>query len=137
MMTTILIVEDNALNRDMLGRRLSRRGYNVLVASDGPAGVAMALKHRPDVVLMDIFLGEMDGIEATRRIKANRIGSDIPIIALTASAFQSDRERALDAGCIEFETKPVDLPRLLDKIEWARARPRSVAQGIISQRVVT
>jgi CheY-like chemotaxis protein len=137
MMTTILIVEDNALNRDMLGRRLSRRGYNVLVASDGPAGVAMALKHRPDVVLMDIFLGEMDGIEATRRIKANRIGSDIPIIALTASAFQSDRERALDAGCIEFETKPVDLLRLLDKIEWARSRPSSVAQGIISQRVVT
>ncbi len=137
MMTTILIVEDNPLNRDMLGRRLSRRGYNVLVASDGPAGVAMALKHRPDVVLMDIFLGEMDGIEATRQIKANKIGSDIPIIALTASAFQSDRERALEAGCIEFETKPVDLPRLLDKIEWARSRSGGVAPGFVSRRVAT
>jgi CheY-like chemotaxis protein len=136
-MTTILIVEDNPLNRDMLGRRLSRRGYNVLVASDGPAGVAMALKHRPDVVLMDIFLGEMDGIEATRQIKASKIGSDIPIIALTASAFQSDRERALDAGCIEFETKPVDLPRLLEKIEWVRSQSGSVTPGIVARRVAT
>jgi CheY-like chemotaxis protein len=124
---TVLIVEDNPLNRDMLGRRLSRRGYSVLVASDGPDGVAMALKHRPDVVLMDIFLGEMDGIEATRQIKASRGGGSIPIIALTASAFQSDRDRALEAGCCEFETKPVDLPRLLSKIEYVigvEERPR-------------
>lgn len=118
-MTTVLIVEDNPLNRDMLGRRLARRGFNVLVATDGLSGVAMALKHVPDIVLMDIFLGEIDGIEATRRIKADKIGAGIPIMALTASAFQSDRERAIEAGCIEFETKPVDLARLLAKIEWA------------------
>ena len=129
-MVTVLIIEDNPLNRDMLGRRLSRRGYSVLVASDGPSGVAMALRHLPDVVLMDIFLGDMDGIEATRQIKASRGGQDIPIIALTASAFQSDRERALNAGCSEFETKPVDLPRLLSKIEdvtKAAALPKRAA----------
>ena len=88
------------------------------------------MKHVPDVVLMDIFLGEMDGIEATRQIKADKIGTGIPIIALTASAFQSDRERAIEAGCVEFETKPVDLARLLAKIEWAvskRAAAMTVA----------
>jgi CheY-like chemotaxis protein len=118
-MARVLIVEDNALNRDMLGRRLARRGYNVLLAADGPSGVAMARRERPNIVLMDIGLGEMDGLEATRLILADPLTASIPIIALTASAFESDRERALAAGCIEFETKPVDLPRLLAKMEAA------------------
>lgn len=118
-MARVLIVEDNALNRDMLGRRLTRRGYNVLLAADGPQGVAMARRERPNIVLMDIGLGEMDGLEATRLILADPLTASIPIIALTASAFESDRERAFAAGCIEFETKPVDLPRLLAKMEAA------------------
>lgn len=116
-MTIVLIVEDNPINRDVLGRRLERRGYSIRFAEDGPAGIAAADTFRPDVVLMDIGLGEMDGCEATRRIKANPATADIPVIALTASAFESDRQKALAAGCIDFDTKPVDLPRLLSKIE--------------------
>jgi CheY-like chemotaxis protein len=129
-MARVLIVEDNALNRDMLGRRLARRGYNVLVAADGPTGVAMARRELPNVVLMDIGLGEMDGLEATRLILADPLTASIPIIALTASAFESDRERAFAAGCIEFETKPVDLPRLLAKME--AALPASVLRRTFS-----
>ena len=118
-MTLVLIVEDNPINRDVLGRRLERRGYSIRFAEDGPAGIAAARAVGPDVILMDIGLGEMDGCEATRRIKANPATAGIPIIALTASAFESDRQKALAAGCIDFDTKPVDLARLLGKMEAA------------------
>lgn len=116
-MTVVLIVEDNPINRDVLGRRLERRGYNIRFAEDGPSGVRTAKDLKPDVILMDIGLGEMDGWEATRRIKADPDTGAIPIIALTASAFESDREKSLAAGCCDFDTKPVDLQRLLGKIE--------------------
>lgn len=116
-MTLVLIVEDNPINRDVLGRRLERRGFNIRFAEDGPSGIRSAEELMPDVILMDIGLGEMDGWEATRRILANPKTARIPIIALTASAFESDREKSLAAGCCDFDTKPVDLPRLLGKIE--------------------
>jgi len=116
-MTMVLIVEDNPINRDVLGRRLERRGYSIRFAEDGPTGISAAKALRPDVILMDIGLGEMDGLETTRRIKADPATSGIPIIALTASAFESDREKSLAAGCCDFDTKPVDLVRLLGKIE--------------------
>lgn len=116
-MTLVLIVEDNPINRDVLGRRLERRGFAIRFAEDGPSGIAAAASLMPDVILMDIGLGEMDGCEATRRIRDNPDTAGIPIIALTASAFESDRAKALAAGCIDFDTKPVDLPRLLSKIE--------------------
>lgn len=116
-MTVVLIVEDNPINRDVLGRRLERRGYNIRFAEDGPSGVRTAKELKPDVILMDIGLGEMDGWEATRRIKADPDTNAIPIIALTASAFETDREKSFAAGCCDFDTKPVDLPRLLGKIE--------------------
>ena len=117
-MPVVLIVEDNPINRDVLGRRLERRGYSVRFAEDGPAGIDAAARLRPDLILMDIGLGEvMDGWEATRRIKANPDTSCIPIIALTANAFESDRKKSLAAGCSDFDTKPVDLVRLLTKIE--------------------
>ncbi len=116
-MTMVLVVEDNPINRDVLGRRLERRKFIVRYAEDGPAGVHMASELKPDLILMDIGLGEqMDGWEATRQIKANDQTKDIPIIALTASAFASDREKSLQAGCCDFDTKPVDLPRLLSKM---------------------
>jgi two-component system cell cycle response regulator DivK len=116
-MTLVLIVEDNPINRDVLGRRLERRGFNIRFAEDGPSGIKSADELIPDVILMDIGLGEMDGWETTRRIKANPKTVNIPIIALTASAFESDREKSFAAGCCDFDTKPVDLPRLLGKIE--------------------
>lgn len=116
-MTLVLIVEDNPINRDVLGRRLERRGYNIRFAEDGPSGIRSATELKPDVILMDIGLGEMDGWETTRRIKADPRTVDIPVIALTASAFESDREKSLAAGCCDFDTKPVDLSRLLGKIE--------------------
>ena len=116
-MATVLIVEDNPINRDVLGRRLERRGFSVRFAEDGPSGIAAAKSIMPDVVLMDIGLGEMDGCEATRRIHADPDTAALPIIALTASAFESDRTNALSAGCIDFDTKPVDLPRLLKKMQ--------------------
>ncbi|MGE0279335.1 MAG: response regulator [Rhizobiaceae bacterium] len=116
-MTMVLIVEDNPINRDVLGRRLERRGYSIRFAEDGPTGISAAKSLRPDVILMDIGLGEMDGWETTRRIKTDPETSAIPIIALTASAFESDREKSLAAGCCDFDTKPVDLVRLLGKIE--------------------
>lgn len=121
-MTLVLIIEDNPVNRDVLGRRLERRGYNVRFAEDGPGGIAATKALKPDVVLMDIGLGEMDGWEATRRIKADPEVSTIPIIALTASAFESDRKKSLAAGCCDFDTKPVDLLRLLGKIERSLGR---------------
>ena len=115
-MTKILLVEDNEMNRDMLTRRLERHGYNVLCAPDGPTGVAMASSERPEVILMDVALGAMDGWEATTLIKANPDTAQIPIIALTAHALASDRARSVEVGCSDFDTKPVDLPRLLGKI---------------------
>jgi CheY-like chemotaxis protein len=117
-MPVVLIIEDNPINRDVLGRRLERRGYSVRFSEDGPAGIAAAASLKPDIILMDIGLGElMDGWEATRAIKANPATASIPIIALTASAFESDRKKSLAAGCSDFDTKPVDMVRLLHKIE--------------------
>jgi CheY-like chemotaxis protein len=116
-MTKILLVEDNEMNRDMLSRRLVRKGYEVVVAVDGQAGVDMASSESPDLILMDMSLPVMDGWEATRRIKGEASTGAIPVIALTAHAMASDREKALDAGCDDYDTKPIDLQRLLGKIE--------------------
>jgi two-component system cell cycle response regulator DivK len=115
-MATILLVEDNEMNRDMLSRRLVRRGYDVIVAVDGEDGVARARVDHPDLVVMDMSLPGIDGWEATRQLKAAPETSAIPVLALTAHAMAGDRERAFDAGCDDFDTKPVDLPRLLGKI---------------------
>lgn len=115
-MKKILLVEDNEVNADMLCRRLTRRGYEVVWASDGLQAITAALREQPDVILMDMSLPEIDGWEATRRLRKEPATSAIPIIALTAHAMVSDRERSLAAGCTEFETKPVDLDRLLGKI---------------------
>jgi CheY-like chemotaxis protein len=119
--TSILLVEDNEMNRDMLSRRLMRQGYSVICAVDGPQGVAMAKSARPDLILMDVALGEMDGWEATTLIKAQAETASIPIIALTAHALASDRQRSIEVGCIDFDTKPVDFARLLTKISGALA----------------
>lgn len=116
-MAKILLVEDNALNRDMLSRRLTRYGYVVTLATDGAHGIAMAHTEAPDVILMDMSLPEMDGWEATRLLKTRDETRHIPVIALTAHAMVSDRQRALEAGCDEYETKPIELPRLLMKIQ--------------------
>jgi CheY-like chemotaxis protein len=116
MSNKILLVEDNEMNRDMLGRRLQRYGFAVAFAVDGPSGVAMAAEETPDLILMDVALGDMDGWEATRRIKANPRTAGIPVIALTAHALASDRDKSIEIGCADFDTKPVDLPRLLGKI---------------------
>ena len=116
-MAKILLVEDNEMNRDMLSRRLIRKGYEVLIAVDGEEGVAMAGRDIPDLILMDVSLPLMNGYDATRAIKANPQTQGIPIIALTAHAMASDREKALVAGCDEYDTKPIDLPSLLGKIE--------------------
>jgi two-component system, cell cycle response regulator DivK len=115
-MTKILLVEDNEMNRDMLGRRLQRRGFDLLVAVDGAQGVAIAQADAPDLILMDMSLPVMDGWEATRRLKAVPETRSIPVIALTAHAVSGDREKALEAGCDDYDTKPVDLDRLLSKI---------------------
>jgi two-component system cell cycle response regulator DivK len=112
----ILYVEDNDDNIYMLKNRLTRAGFNVIVATDGAQGVALAASEQPDLILMDLTLPNMDGEEATRRIKADPATKGIPVIALTANAMASDRERALAAGCDDFDTKPVELPRLLGKI---------------------
>ncbi|SRR6266480_5181807 len=116
-MPKILLVEDNEMNRDMLSRRLVRQGYEVVVAIDGGEAVSMAASEKPDVILMDMSLPVMDGWEATRRVKAAPATRAIPVIALTANALVEDRERALAAGCDDFDTKPVELPRLLEKIK--------------------
>ena len=122
-MVLVLIVEDNPVNRDILGRRLERRGFSVRFAEDGLSGIKAANELWPDVILMDIGLGEgIDGWETTRRLKADPATSDIPVIALTASAFETDRQKSLAAGCCDFDTKPIDLQRLLEKIErWTTA----------------
>ena len=116
-MAKILLVEDNEMNRDMLSRRLERRGYQVVIAEDGTTGVTKAKSEAPDLILMDMSLPVMDGWEATRQIKAVPETQHIPIIALTAHAMAGDEEKALAAGCNDYETKPVDLPKLLTKID--------------------
>lgn len=116
-MAKILLVEDDEMNRDMLSRRLERRGYEVRVAIDGEQGVAMAQAEIPDLILMDMSLPVLDGWEATRRIKTGSETQAIVIIALTAHAMASDRDKAMAAGCDDFDTKPIDLTRLLEKIE--------------------
>ncbi|PSH58902.1 response regulator [Phyllobacterium sophorae] len=115
-MTKILLVEDNEMNRDMLSRRLERRGYEVIIATNGLAGVEAAVTAMPDLVLMDMSLPVIDGWEATRRIKDNPATAGIPVIALTAHAMAGDREKAMEAGCDDYDTKPIELPALLDKI---------------------
>jgi len=120
--TKILLVEDSFANRDMLTRRLQRRGFMVCSAPDGSTGVAMSVSEKPDVILMDVALGEMDGWQATRLIKADVRTSNIPIIALTAHALASDREKSVEVGCADFDTKPVDLTRLLGKIQGCLMR---------------
>jgi CheY-like chemotaxis protein len=115
-MSKILIVEDNEMNRDMLSRRLQRKGFEVVMAVDGQAGVDMATAESPDLVLMDLSLPVMDGWEATRHLKANEATRNIPVIALTAHAMQGDEQKALEAGCDDYDTKPVNFSRLLEKI---------------------
>ena len=125
-MPKILLVEDNEMNRDMLSRRLERRGYEVVIAVDGQQGVDLAESTRPDIILMDMSLPVIDGWEATRQLKARDGVKATPIIALTAHAMSGDREKALEAGCDDYDTKPIELPRLLGKIEallGARAKP--------------
>ena len=116
-MPRILLIEDNEMNRDMLSRRLIRKGYEVLLAIDGKNGVDVALAERPDLILMDMSLPVLDGWEATRRLKAAPETKHVPIIALTAHAMSSDRDKALEAGCDEYDTKPIDMKRLLAKME--------------------
>ena len=116
-MAKILLVEDNEMNRDMLSRRLAKRGFDVVVAHDGSSGAAAAATERPDLILMDLSLPDMDGCEVTRLVRAQPATASIPIIALTAHAMETDRIRALDAGCQDYDTKPVDLARLLAKID--------------------
>jgi two-component system cell cycle response regulator DivK len=116
-MTKILVVEDNEMNLDMLSRRLSRQGYEVVAAQDGAAGVDRAASERPHIILMDMSLPVLDGWEATRRLKADPATREIPIIALTAHAMAEDREKAMAAGCDDYDTKPIDLPRLIEKIK--------------------
>lgn len=116
-MPKILLIEDNEMNRDMLSRRLMRRGYSVVVAVDGPSGLDLARREAPDLILMDMSLPEMDGWETTRRLRADEAIRRIPVIALTAHAMAGDREKALEAGCDDYDTKPVDFARLEDKIK--------------------
>ena len=116
-MTKILLVEDNEMNRDMLTRRLERKGFEVVIAVDGQAGVDMASSSSPDIILMDLSLPVIDGWEATRKIKADPATHSIPVIALTAHAMAGDEQKALQAGCNDYDTKPIDLKRLLGKIE--------------------
>lgn len=115
-MAKILLVEDNEMNRDMLSRRLNRQGFEVVIAATGQEGVDMAESASPDLILMDMSLPVLDGWEATRQVKANPKTAAIPVIALTAHAMVQDKEKAMAAGCDEFDTKPVELPRLLEKI---------------------
>ena len=117
MTAKILLVEDNEMNRDMLSRRLIRRGYEVVMAEDGQAGVELALSEAPDLILMDMSLPVMDGWDATRKIKSDTSIGTTPVISLTAHAMAEDREKALAAGCDDYDTKPVELPRLLEKME--------------------
>ena len=116
-MTRVLLVEDNEMNRDMLSRRLTRRGFEVIFAVDGQQGVDLARTQRPDIILMDMSLPVLDGSEATRLVKADDAARSVPVIGLTAHAMSGDRERAIEAGCDDYDTKPVELDRLIGKIE--------------------
>jgi CheY-like chemotaxis protein len=116
-MPKILLVEDNEMNRDMLSRRLLRNGFDVIMAENGQEGVDLATSQTPDLILMDMSLPVLDGWDATRQLKANPATARIPVIALTAHAMESDREKALAAGCDDFDTKPIELPRLLEKMK--------------------
>jgi CheY-like chemotaxis protein len=122
-MPRILLIDDNEPNRQFLSRRLSRRGFEVLLADDGVAGVEMAKSEMPDLILMDMNMPRLDGWEATRQIKADPSVSTVPVIGLTAHAMVGDRERAIDAGCAEYHTKPVEFDKLLDQIEALLRRP--------------
>jgi CheY-like chemotaxis protein len=124
-MAKILIVEDNEMNRDMLSRRLARRGYTIVTAVDGEQGLVAAEAERPDLILMDMSLPLMDGWEATRRLKGENTTQAIPVIGLTAHAMTGDRDKAMAAGCDDYDTKPVELPRLLEKIEALLGRSGS------------
>ena len=121
-MVKILIVEDNEMNRDMLSRRLARRGYEIVLAVDGGEGIAAATAESPDLILMDMSLPVIDGWEAARRLKAEPLTRAIPVIGLTAHAMAGDRDKVLEAGCDDYDTKPVELPRLLQKIETLLGR---------------
>ncbi len=121
-MAKILLVEDNEMNRDMLSRRLERRGYTIVLAVDGQQGVDMAKTEAPDLILLDMSLPVVDGWEAAQQIKAQAESRDIPVIALTAHAMSGDKEKALKAGCDDYDTKPVELPRLLGKIDALLAK---------------
>lgn len=116
-MPKLVLVEDNEDNRDMLSRRLQKKGYDVAIAVNGEEALDVVRHEVPDLVLMDISLPVMDGFEATRRLKADEVTKNIPIIALTAHAMSGDREKAIEAGCDDYDTKPVELPRLLSKIQ--------------------
>jgi CheY-like chemotaxis protein len=118
-MAKILIVEDNPMNRDMLSRRLKRSGHSVLMADDGRQGIQSAVNEIPDLILMDMSLPEIDGWEATRRLKSDKVTRGIPVIALTAHAMSSDRQKCMEAGCDDYDTKPVDYQRLTAKIQAA------------------
>ena len=115
-MTKVLLVEDNEMNRDMLSRRLIRRGFTVVFAADGQQGVDLARSEKPDIILMDMSLPVMDGWEATRRVKADAATRAVPVIGLTAHAMSGDREKAIEAGCDDYDTKPVEFDRLLEKM---------------------
>lgn len=126
-MAKVLLVEDNEMNRDMLSRRLERRGYHMLIAVDGQQGVELARKEKPDLILMDMSLPVLDGWEATRQLKADADTKSIPIIALTAHAMAADEQKARDAGCDDFDTKPIELTRLLEKMRRFVSSPTAPA----------
>ena len=128
-MAKVLLVEDNEMNRDMLSRRLARRGFEVVMAVDGEQGVQMAKEERPDLILMDMSLPVLDGWGATRQIKADSSTQSIPLIALTAHAMAGDRDKALQAGCDDYDTKPIELPRLLGKMERLLSQKPSALQS--------
>jgi len=123
-MTKVLLVEDNEMNRDMLSRRLIRRGFEVIFAVDGEQGVDAARREKPDIILMDLSLPVMDGWEATRRVKSDDATRGVPVIALTARAMVGDREKAMEAGCDDYDTKPVEFDRLIGKIERLLGAPK-------------
>jgi two-component system, cell cycle response regulator DivK len=122
-MPRVLLVEDNEMNRDMLSRRLARRGFEVALATDGRQGVAMASSESPDIILMDMSLPVLDGWEASRQLKAGEYTRAIPLIALTAHAMEGDRDRAMQAGCDDYDTKPIEFQRLMEKIDRLLAAP--------------
>ena len=126
----ILLVEDNEMNRDMLSRRLTRKGFTVTMAVDGAQGLEMASETHPDLILLDMSLPVIDGWEAARRLKANPDVSGIPIIALTAHAMSDDRHRAIEAGCDEYDTKPIEFTRLILKMESLLCRPSVVCETV-------